>query len=82
MGLYWPDQRKWAISSNEIDHFLHKHTYIHIHPFTFIVAGRTQSEKTTVVSNMIQHLDRLVAPPIDDVIIFYKEYQSAYGLQG
>jgi len=48
------------------------------HPFTFIVAGGTQSGKTTFVSKLIQNLDQMVKPRIDDVILFYKEYQPAY----
>lgn len=50
------------------------------HPFTYIIAGGTQCGKTTYVSNIIKYLDDLVQPRIDEVIIFYKEYQSGYDL--
>ena len=49
-----------------------------LHPFTFIVAGGTQCGKTTFVSSFIKSLDHLVTPRINDVIIFYKEYQPGY----
>jgi len=48
------------------------------HPFTFIIAGGTMSGKTTFVTKLIKNLDQMVTPKIDDVIVFYKEYQSAY----
>lgn len=48
------------------------------HPFTFIIAGGTQSGKTTFACKLIQNLDKMVKPRIDDVIVFYKEYQPGY----
>ena len=48
------------------------------HPFTFIVAGGTMSGKTTFVCKLIKYLDKMIQPIIDDVIIFYKEYQEGY----
>ena len=50
------------------------------HPFSFIIAGGTQSGKTTFVTKLIKHLDNLVVPRIDDVIVFYKKYQPAYDM--
>jgi len=48
------------------------------HPFTYIVAGGTMSGKTTFVCKLIEHLDKMVKPRIDDVIVFYKVYQEGY----
>ena len=48
------------------------------HPFTFIIAGGTMSGKTTFVSKLIANLDEMIQPIVNDVIIFYKEYETAY----
>jgi len=50
------------------------------HPFTFIVAGGTMSGKTTFVCKLIKDLDQMIQPIIDDVIIFFKEYQPGYDI--
>jgi len=49
------------------------------HPFTYIIAGGTQSGKTTMVKKIVKHLDELISPRIDDILICYKEHQPAYG---
>ena len=48
------------------------------HPFTYIIAGGTQCGKTTIVAKILKHLDELVFPKIDDVLIYFKEMQPAY----
>lgn len=50
------------------------------HPFTYIVAGGTQCGKTTFVTNIIKYLDKMITPRIDEVIVFYKEFQPGYQL--
>lgn len=40
------------------------------HPFTCIVAGPTQSGKSTWVHNLLLHSDRLIDTPFDYVLIF------------
>jgi len=48
------------------------------HPFIYIVAGGTMSGKTTFVCKLIENLDKMVQPRIDDIIVFYKVYQEGY----
>jgi hypothetical protein len=48
------------------------------HPFTYIIAGGTQCGKTTMVKKIIQNLDTLVHPILNEVRICFKEFQPAY----
>jgi GTPase SAR1 family protein len=48
------------------------------HPFNCIVAGPTQSGKTTLITKILQHQQQLINVPIDYILYCYSEYQNAY----
>lgn len=48
------------------------------HPFTCIIAGPTQSGKTTFVSNLLNQSSTLIEPSPDQITYCYSCYQDAY----
>jgi hypothetical protein len=48
------------------------------HPFTAILAGPSSSGKTTLLKNILQRKDSLIAPPPAAIVWYYKRWQPDY----
>ena len=49
------------------------------HPFTAIIVGPTQSEKTVFVSRFLRNLPLVCNVAFDRVLLYYGEWQDTYG---
>ena len=48
------------------------------HPFSCLIAGPSQSGKTTFVERLINHCAEMISPPPNSVVWHYAEFQPAY----
>jgi pantothenate kinase-related protein Tda10 len=48
------------------------------HPFTSLIAGPTGCGKTVFVQKLLQHIEQMVTPSIDEVLWCYGEWQPLY----
>lgn len=49
-----------------------------IHPFSWILAGASQSGKTEFTKHFLKHIDSMINTKIDEIILSYSEEQPAY----
>lgn len=50
------------------------------HPFTSIIAGPTQSSKTTIVIKILEFSSILIQPPPENIIYCYSIWQNSYDI--